>query len=616
MKLHKVLFVIVLLACGLCYILLGGQQGCETCTDNDGDGYALEGGSCGPIDCDDSDSRVNPGAEEICVDTIDNDCDDLIDPEDPGCGWAIVRYCEGVSDVTEESRSFPKFDPASGTLTGAEFSFEMSVDHDLFIENQGASPTSDLWIDSFFFSRFSFPGCDPDPIELEVVSHVSDIGLEAYDGVTDYDGRSGVTFHGLSAHNTGTYEPTDLVHYTGTGNFDMTISAGFSRYEYGHEGSQPDWYSDNSIDVQACVVYKYEPSVHVVVPSPDFPTIQRGIDDIADGGTIGIAPGTYHETLRIEGKQVNLVGGGVDGRSATEIVGTDGEEGTITFGADGGGTIHHLKVSGGAYGIAGERGVDELKREVLPAPIFLEDVEITQTGRGIYGNFTGLSGDGVEIHDTRWNGMSILKVRDLHMVGWKIDITAGVGILLFNYDEDSQGLFHFIGGEDCYIAGNPGGGITVVGGAKPVWILDCVVDDNGDAGIDLFDTGDILIQNSWVSNTHMRPDERFGDGVRAWSSDRVTLLYSTITHNDRAGISWWGCAPDDPTAVRLGNNAFTYNVISINGESATLQGEDCPQGSWSIDDQGGNYCADENGDPHECGVESSSLEPPPPIDEP
>lgn len=44
------------------------------CTDSDGDGYSVEGGGCGEIDCDDSDAGVNPGAAELC-NGIDDDCD-------------------------------------------------------------------------------------------------------------------------------------------------------------------------------------------------------------------------------------------------------------------------------------------------------------------------------------------------------------------------------------------------------------------------------------------------------------------------------------------------------------------------------------------------------------
>ena len=60
----------------------------STCTDNDGDGYAVEGGSCGAVDCNDNDPAVHPGATENCTDTIDNNCNGLIDAQDPaavGC---------------------------------------------------------------------------------------------------------------------------------------------------------------------------------------------------------------------------------------------------------------------------------------------------------------------------------------------------------------------------------------------------------------------------------------------------------------------------------------------------------------------------------------------------
>jgi len=56
------------------------------CTDGDDDGYSLEGGDCGPVDCDDSDPAVNPGAAEVCDGLgIDEDCDGLTDAEDPDC---------------------------------------------------------------------------------------------------------------------------------------------------------------------------------------------------------------------------------------------------------------------------------------------------------------------------------------------------------------------------------------------------------------------------------------------------------------------------------------------------------------------------------------------------
>ncbi|MCO4773787.1 MAG: putative metal-binding motif-containing protein, partial [Deltaproteobacteria bacterium] len=62
-----------------------------TCgADTDGDGYCA-GFACGdgsqPGDCDDDDSAVFPGAAEVC-DAVDNDCDELVDDDDPDLSGA------------------------------------------------------------------------------------------------------------------------------------------------------------------------------------------------------------------------------------------------------------------------------------------------------------------------------------------------------------------------------------------------------------------------------------------------------------------------------------------------------------------------------------------------
>jgi hypothetical protein len=63
----------------------GSDAACSLCSDGDGDGYFfIDATDCpGSDDCIDSDGSINPGATEICDDGIDNDCNDLIDLEDP-----------------------------------------------------------------------------------------------------------------------------------------------------------------------------------------------------------------------------------------------------------------------------------------------------------------------------------------------------------------------------------------------------------------------------------------------------------------------------------------------------------------------------------------------------
>ncbi|MFH1521795.1 MAG: putative metal-binding motif-containing protein, partial [archaeon] len=54
------------------------EGGITICTDSDGDGYSIEGGTCGETDCDDNSYYINPGAFEDC-DGMDNDCDGTVD---------------------------------------------------------------------------------------------------------------------------------------------------------------------------------------------------------------------------------------------------------------------------------------------------------------------------------------------------------------------------------------------------------------------------------------------------------------------------------------------------------------------------------------------------------
>ncbi|MEK6844600.1 MAG: Ig-like domain-containing protein [Nanoarchaeota archaeon] len=63
------------------------NQTIPICTDVDLDGYNMtSGGICGIVaDCDDTSSLVNPGRTEICNDGIDNNCNSLIDSNDPTC---------------------------------------------------------------------------------------------------------------------------------------------------------------------------------------------------------------------------------------------------------------------------------------------------------------------------------------------------------------------------------------------------------------------------------------------------------------------------------------------------------------------------------------------------
>jgi hypothetical protein len=80
------------------------------CSSNDGDGD----GSSRPADCDDGDPSVYPGAAEVC-DGKDNDCDTLIDSDDPDITGESTWYLDADDDAQGDPNiSIAACDPPAG----------------------------------------------------------------------------------------------------------------------------------------------------------------------------------------------------------------------------------------------------------------------------------------------------------------------------------------------------------------------------------------------------------------------------------------------------------------------------------------------------------------------
>src|SRR6185503_9937722 len=66
----------------------GGDESVESCTAPVG--YASQAG-----DCDDLQAAINPGAVEVCdVAGVDDDCDALVNEDDPGLEGGMLLYTD------------------------------------------------------------------------------------------------------------------------------------------------------------------------------------------------------------------------------------------------------------------------------------------------------------------------------------------------------------------------------------------------------------------------------------------------------------------------------------------------------------------------------------------
>jgi hypothetical protein len=70
------------------------------CADADHDGYYTQGGVCGPVDCNDNDSSIHPGAAETC-NGIDDDCDGAADNGLPFASYFRDGDADGYGDTAQ-----------------------------------------------------------------------------------------------------------------------------------------------------------------------------------------------------------------------------------------------------------------------------------------------------------------------------------------------------------------------------------------------------------------------------------------------------------------------------------------------------------------------------------
>jgi hypothetical protein len=180
------------------------------CPDADGDGFAAtcnlcSNVNCPKVDCNDSNPAINPNATEapagsgVCTDTLDNDCDGLIDGADPACGGppqpttqtavgetpptsgTIIQGTYVSTQISDDVREGLK-EGGSGANLIHTWRFDnvpAGTSHQLLIEGYRPANTD---ADDFQFSFFNGPTFDSSTVFTDVSGAVINYTLKVRGG--------------------------------------------------------------------------------------------------------------------------------------------------------------------------------------------------------------------------------------------------------------------------------------------------------------------------------------------------------------------------------------------------------------------------------------------------
>jgi cysteine-rich repeat protein len=83
-----------------------------SCIDGDDDGFFAQGGVCGEKDCNDLSIFINPSAEEVCNDNVDNNCNGFIDCKDSDC--SENENCTSIHCIDADRDGLKDFNDSPG----------------------------------------------------------------------------------------------------------------------------------------------------------------------------------------------------------------------------------------------------------------------------------------------------------------------------------------------------------------------------------------------------------------------------------------------------------------------------------------------------------------------
>ncbi len=420
--------------------------------DADGDGFA----AC--EECDDSDAAVNPGADETCNE-VDDDCDDLIDDDDPDVTGTSSWYQDADADGYGDTHTSTEACEAP--------SGHVAIDGDCDDDEGSVHPDTLEWCDGIDNN------CDGDIDGVGAVDEhlwFADLDGDGYGdpGTTTWacDAPSGyvsVSYatdcdDGDAAVNPSADELCDTVDNDCDGDVDEDDAVDVTTWYADDDG---DGYGDPSDDLLACSM----PSDHVADSSD------------CDDGDADIHPGAAE--MCSDGVDDDCDGTADDGCSTTEyhcgpIIADE------TWSA---GSLHIVTCDVNVGGSANPTLTIEGGAEIQVLPAARIDVGWSNQGRlDVQGGSTGVL-------------MTSSSTTSPAPGDWD-------GLLLGSYDSGSQieGLTLEYGGGNLY------GGVLIYN-ASPT-ITDSVIADNAYAGIYVQGTGTPTISGSSILDNE-------GDGVAA-----------------------------------------------------------------------------------------------------
>ncbi|MGK4001520.1 right-handed parallel beta-helix repeat-containing protein [Sorangium sp. So ce1036] len=140
-----------------------------------------------------------------------------------------------------------------------------------------------------------------------------------------------------------------------------------------------------------------------------------------------------------------------------------------------------------------------------------------------------------------------------------------------------------------------------------VTVRDCLIEENHEAGVFAI-ASDATLEATVVRATRTRDDHKFGDGIVVEEGGTATLLDTTITGNDGAGVANFA------STVSFFDATLTCNAVPLHGERiANVPASFHRSGRWLCSRRGAEDCTET--DEH-CRVTSFGVEPPPRIAEP